>query len=70
MQILVFKTNIRSRKLVYALAPHLQSIDGVIKWNVDLHDVDKVLRVECASTAPETIAKSVQQAGYYCEELC
>lgn len=69
MQILVFKTNVRSRKRVNALKPHLENIQGIIKWNVDLKDVDKVLRVECASTPPAIIAGRLQQAGYYCEEL-
>jgi len=69
MEILVFKTDVGSRKRVTALAPHLKKIEGVIKWNVDLHDVDNVLRVECASISPATIEKSLQGAGYFCEEL-
>jgi hypothetical protein len=69
MEILVFKTDVRSRKRVTALAPHLQRMKGIIKWNVDLQDVDKVLRIECNSIAPAVIENSLQQAGYYCEEL-
>lgn len=69
MQILVFKTDVRSRKRVTALAPHLQNMKGIIKWNVDLQDVDKILRIECASITPDAIEKILQQAGYYCEEL-
>ena len=69
MAILVFKTNLRSKKRVNALAPHLQNVEGIVKWNVDLHDIDKVLRVECASISADTISTRVQQAGYYCEEL-
>lgn len=69
MQILVFKTNVRSRRRVNALKPHLENIQGIIKWNVDLQDIDKVLRVECASIPAHIIASRLQQAGYYCEEL-
>ena len=69
MTILVFKTDVRNRKKVSALAAHLQNIQGIIKWNVDLKDVDKVLRVECASVPPTLIEKSLRQAGYFCEEL-
>ncbi|GAC1451850.1 MAG: hypothetical protein NVSMB7_14490 [Chitinophagaceae bacterium] len=68
-EILVFKTDVRSRKRVNALAPHLQNMKGIIKWNVDLQDADKVLRVECASISSGTIEKILQQAGHYCEEL-
>jgi hypothetical protein len=69
MEILVFKTDVRSRKRVTSLAPHLENMKGITKWNVDLQDVDKVLRVECASISPDTIEKIVRQAGYYCKEL-
>ena len=69
MEILVFKTDVRSRKRVTALAPHLENMKGIIKWNVDLKDVDKILRIECNSIPPQLIEKNLQRAGYYCEEL-
>ncbi|MEP7279340.1 MAG: hypothetical protein ABI813_11900 [Bacteroidota bacterium] len=70
MEILVFKTDVRSRKQVSTLAPHLADVQGIIKWNVDLHDIDKVLRVECKpGISAGMIEKNLQQAGYYCEEL-
>jgi hypothetical protein len=69
MEILVFKTDVRSKKRVSALAPHLQNMKGIVKWNVDLQDVDNVLRIECASIEPDEIEKMLQQAGYYCKEL-
>ena len=69
MEILVFKTDVRNRKSVHALAPHLENIEGIIKWNVDLHDVDNVLRIEAASIPAKLIETKLQQAGYYCEEL-
>jgi len=69
MEILVFKTDIHSRKRVNALKPYLENIKGIIKWNVDLQDIDNVLRVETASISACAIEKTLQQAGYYCEEL-
>ena len=69
MQILVFKTDVRNRKKVTAVAPYLENIKGIIKWNIDLQDVDRVLRVECTSTSAGIIENSLQQAGYYCKEL-
>ena len=69
MEILVFKTDVRSKKRVNAIAPHLQKMKGIVKWNVDLQDVDKVLRIECASIMPDAIEKILQHAGYFCEEL-
>lgn len=69
MEILVFKTDVRNRKHVSALAGHLQQIDGIVKWNVDLQDVDKILRIECMRIPAGVIEQRLQSAGYYCQEL-
>lgn len=69
MSVHVFKTNIINSTHVKNVAPTLQSIYGVQKWNIDLHDIDKVLRVEANDLNPDAIANVVQMAGYYCEEL-
>ena len=69
MQILVFKTDISSKKRVAAIEPYLSKMQGVVRWNVDLKDIDKVLRIEADSLSPRIIEKRLQTAGYYCQEL-
>ena len=69
MKILVFKTNLRFKKNIHAIGPHLESMEGVIKWNVDLHDKDKILRIEGKNISPRTVEQAIQDAGYFCEEL-
>ncbi|MEP6615243.1 MAG: hypothetical protein ABJA57_01625 [Ginsengibacter sp.] len=69
MEILVFKTNIRYKKEINAIRPHMDSEPNITKWNVDLKDVDKVLRIETKSLSPVFIESLVQKAGHYCEEL-
>ena len=69
MEILVFKTNVENMKHVQRLYSLLKSIQGVLKWNIDTEDVDKVLRVEVVSVAPGKIEMTLQKAGYYCKEL-
>ena len=69
MQILVFKTNIRYKKHISDLSRHIDNIEGVIKWNVDLDDVDKILRVEARDLSPRVVEHTLWQAGYVCEEL-
>jgi hypothetical protein len=69
MQVLVFKTNIWSRKSVYDIMPLLENVKEIQRWTVDLHDVDKVLRIETTSLTPVAIEKIIQRAGYYCKEL-
>jgi hypothetical protein len=69
MQIHVFKTNITNATHVKNVSQFIGTIDGIYKWNVDLHDCDKVLRVEANELTPYAIASVVQMAGYYCVEL-
>jgi hypothetical protein len=69
MEILVFKTNVEDKKHVRKLFKLLRTLQGIMRWNVDLHDEDKVLRVETVSVSPRTIEIALQQAGYFCREL-
>jgi copper chaperone len=69
MRVLVFKTNIRYKKEVRSLTGYLDKLPGLHRWNVDLHDTDKVLRIETSQLEPENITQVIHTAGYKCEEL-
>ena len=69
MQILVFKTNIRYKKHVTMVEPHLNRTKGILRWNVDLDDKDKILRIEAGNLHPQAVEAAVKDAGYFCEEL-
>ena len=69
MEILLFKTNVEDKKHVKKLFPVLKTLEGILRWNVDLHDTDKVLRVEAVSLSPRVIELMLQKAGYFCKEL-
>lgn len=69
MEVLVFKTNIRYKKQLNAIQPLIATQPGILKWNVDLSDIDKILRIETIDLPPEKIETLVTNAGYYCEEL-
>lgn len=69
MEILVFKTNIRRKKHIQSIVPHLQNISGIHAWNVDTNDREKILRIEALDVMPSSIESLLQNAGYYCEEL-
>ena len=68
MDILIFKTNVIKDEHVLQLMPHLNSIGGILKWNFDLDDSDKILRVESENLSPRDIEKAVQAVNYDCEE--
>lgn len=69
MNILVFKTNLHNPELVDQARKVLQTIPGIHRWNVDMHDCDNVLRIEAEELSARSVEDLLQQAGYYCEEL-
>jgi hypothetical protein len=67
--ILVFKTNITSdtdRSILRELMPNIKDI---IKWNIDVWDIDNVLRIESDNDCSDTIIQHINQAGYSCLPL-
>jgi hypothetical protein len=69
MNILIFKTNIRLKKDVGVVESYLSADESIIQWNVDRDDTDKILRVVSTSNDPVEIIKTINEAGYHCEEL-
>lgn len=67
--ILVFRTNLASEDVVLAIRPVLDHHPAILHWNVDQHDVDKVLRVAACGIGATDVAQLVQAAGFICEEL-
>jgi hypothetical protein len=67
--VLVFKTNIKSKKDVEKIAPVLNQLIGRTKWNIARDDIDKVLRIQTSAFQAEDIIYAVNQAGYFCQEL-
>ena len=69
MQVLVFKTNLNSHRHVRKVEPVLDMHPHIMRWNVDLHDCDKILRIETEALQETEVEKMLLQEGYYCEAL-
>jgi hypothetical protein len=69
LQVLVFKTNLVSAKDIHRISPLMGDTPGILRWNVDEHDIDNVLRIETSWLLPGDIIRVVTNAGYLCEEL-
>ncbi|MEO5684827.1 MAG: hypothetical protein ABIQ88_19450 [Chitinophagaceae bacterium] len=69
MDVLVLKTNIRYKKQVKEVAPLLDGRNNISRWNIDLNDIDKVLRIESKNMELPEIVQLIKGAGFYCEEL-
>jgi hypothetical protein len=69
MEILVFKTNVTSKRKVSRIAPLLTSFPSIRQWNFDLEDCDKVLRIEATELNPGSVELLLHAAGFNCQEL-
>ncbi len=70
ISVLVFKTNILTKDDVMKVSKHLDKNPLQVRWNVDLEDIDKVLRIETKfGTKSEDIIKKITAAGFTCHEL-
>lgn len=67
--ILIFKTDIEQLSDLVVIAPILSADSGIQKWSIDLHDQDRVLRIETNSLPPEHIQCILSEVGYSCQEL-
>jgi hypothetical protein len=67
--ILVFKTNINTHEEKIRVQDILQSHEHVDEANIDIEDIDKVLRVVSCNLSPDHIIKLITQSGYECREL-
>lgn len=68
--VLVFKTSVEKEQDVDQLRPLLdQMINPGERWNFDLEDCDKILRVETRQVESWTITAVLAQRGFYCTAL-
>lgn len=64
----VFTTSVETPLGVSALAPYLDRLAGRGRWNFDLDDCDRILRV-AADCQQEEIIGLLESCGYRCAEL-
>jgi len=68
-EILVFKTDLISDEKLEMVKPFLDEHPGILRWTVDRHDIDKVLRIESENVSANDVIGLLQQRGFLCEEL-
>ncbi|MEP1093881.1 MAG: hypothetical protein ABJG78_02160 [Cyclobacteriaceae bacterium] len=70
MKIFVFKTDIKSNLEVSILARALRDLRGIVRWSVDMQDVDRVLKIVTLEDSRESdFVSFVRSHGIFCESL-
>lgn len=67
--ILVFKTNIKTNEDLLMVNDVLNNHQHIQEWNIDMEDIDCVLRIVSSHITAHDIISIVTQAGYRCQEL-
>jgi hypothetical protein len=67
--IFVFKTSVKTKIQAKKLKPHIDNILPNAKWNFDLEDCDKILRIDSEENVVLKIIDLLNIHNYICEEL-
>jgi hypothetical protein len=68
MEVLVFKTSVKTPQHIRSLKPWLDVTAGKGKWNFALDDCDRILRI-VSQVDPLTAINLLREKGYECSEL-
>jgi hypothetical protein len=67
--IFIFKTSIKTKMQLKKLKPHIDILLPNAKWNFDLKDSDKILRIDSEENVVLKIIDLLNLYDYSCEEL-
>jgi hypothetical protein len=67
--ILIFKTSIQTECDRQRLQNTLDANEHIQQWNIDLQDVDRVLRIVSKTLVPQQIISVINHNGFECAEL-
>ena len=69
MKILTFTSNIACNGCLSKVKPFLDELEGVVKWEVDIENPQKILNVQSNELSADQIQEAVIKAGYQLEDL-
>ncbi|TAF65199.1 MAG: copper chaperone [Cytophagales bacterium] len=64
-----FKTNINCGGCIASVKPHLDTTKGIVQWEVNTNDKNKILTVQTEGISQKQIIETVQKAGFNIEVL-
>jgi hypothetical protein len=67
--IFVFKTSVKTKTQAKQLQPHIEKVLPNAKWNFDLTDCDKILRIDSDQNVVSKIIGLLRMHKFHCEEL-
>ena len=68
-QIFIFRTSIKNKQDIKRIKTLFTQYPTIHKWNVDLEDWEKILRIECLEITPIDVLNALQTINIYAEEF-
>jgi hypothetical protein len=65
----VYRTNITQWQQIRTMEKIISSYSGIEKWNVDIEDCDKVLRIEAIRKTHEKLISRLREENIFCEPM-
>lgn len=65
----IFGTNLQTEKDKQVISKVLNANIEIERWNIDLEDIDSVLRIESQTLTAEQIIKIITEQDFKCSEL-
>jgi hypothetical protein len=70
MNLFILKTNINSDQGIRILSDVFNAKPFIMKWTVDMEDIDNVLKINCQSDVKEKeVIQLIESSGFSCEAL-
>lgn len=70
MNLLIFKTDIKTKKEVEVVRPLFNNHPIITDWSIDTEDIDNVLRIQVQDDLKEKeIIHLIEECGFYGEML-
>ncbi len=68
-RILLYRTLVKHARDIKHIAALFTLCPQIYKWNIDMEDWEKVLRIECQGITPTEISKALRAINIYAQEL-
>ncbi len=69
-KLLILRTDIKTKKKVKSVKPYFNNHSDIIKWSIDIEDIDNVLKIQARSNLSEKdMINQIKTLGFYCDEL-
>jgi phage terminase large subunit-like protein len=68
-KILIFRTSISKKQDIRRVGTSLDECERIEKWNVDIEDWEKILRIECDNINAAEIIEMLKEINIHAVEL-